>query len=355
MTESERFDVDPRIIFSTSADYFDAARQGLKLAFGADATIERLGRDTGAFHAPGIAIAQVAAACQRWPLVFIQHLMQGVIAIPALDVVTAMDPILDLAIVTLRDQQYGNQIALQVWFSDDPIATRYQADDLRRYLVAGLTAQGYSVTRGGQSSILSVCVTPLLILIGFNATKDALTDWPGGRVGLAKSAAQLSRAEFKLEELFKTYPLALPTQGAALDLGASPGGWTRLLRELGLDVWAVDPARLDDRLAGDPGVHHAPQTSAAFLAASRQTFVLIVNDMRMDPERSCAVMVRAARQMRPGGLAIMTLKLLQRDPLAVVRRSLDILAQRYEIVFTRQLFHNRQEVTVVARRSKSLT
>ena len=146
--------------------------------------------------------------------------------------------------------------------------------------------------------------------------------------------------------------LDLPTHGNALDLGASPGGWTRLLRTRGLTVWAVDPAQLAPAVAADSGVRHIPPTTEAFLAQTRERFDLIVNDMRMDADRSCALMVQAARRLQPDGLVIVTLKLFphQPQPRETVRRALDILMQAYDIVFARQLFHNRHEVTVVARR-----
>ncbi len=41
----------------------------------------------------------------------------------------------------------------------------------------------------------------------------------------------------------------------AVDLGASPGGWSHVLRQCGAEVHAVDRAELDRRLARDPQVH----------------------------------------------------------------------------------------------------
>lgn len=41
----------------------------------------------------------------------------------------------------------------------------------------------------------------------------------------------------------------------AVDLGASPGGWSHVLRQCGAEVQAVDRAELDRRLSRDPQVH----------------------------------------------------------------------------------------------------
>ncbi len=341
----------PAIIFSTAEDYFDAARQELRAAFGKAAQIERLGRDTGSFTAPGVAIAQVAEVCQIRPIVFVQHLMREMARLPTSTVAADMTPVVAMALRLVREQGIAAPFALQVWFSSGTTNMRYQSDELWRQIAAELTAHGYTVARGGQPIILSVCLTPQVAILGINITDDALTDWPGGRVGLAKSAAQISRAEFKLEELRKVFAVAWPSAGTALDLGASPGGWTRVLRHSGLTVWAVDPAALDPRLATDPGVHHIPTTAHDFLATTTMRFDIVVNDMRMDPDPSCQVMLRAARHLKPGGLAVVTLKLFPRNPVAQVHRALASLHEAYTIVHARQLYHNRHEVTVVAQRA----
>jgi 23S rRNA C2498 (ribose-2'-O)-methylase RlmM len=49
-------------------------------------------------------------------------------------------------------------------------------------------------------------------------------------------------------------------------------------------------------------------------------------------------------------VAIMTLKITPDDALRTVRSSLDALSDRYEILHARQLYHHRNEVTVVARK-----
>lgn len=63
-----------------------------------------------------------------------------------------------------------------------------------------------------------------------------------------------SRAYLKLWEAL-TRLGAWPGPGdACLDLGASPGGWTWVLAQLGATVTAVDKAPLDPRVAALPGV-----------------------------------------------------------------------------------------------------
>jgi 23S rRNA (cytidine2498-2'-O)-methyltransferase len=339
--------VHSRTVFSASEAYFPAAKQELLSVF-RNARVERLGPDAGGLEAEGVDISDVAQACCRHRIIFVRHLMREVARIPVPDAASDIDRVSEVIIGKAISHNAGPTLSLQVWLSG-PSPLTYRPDELWKRVAADLSQQGFTVARGNQDQVLSVCVTRKGIVLGVNRRADALTDWPGGRVALARDAGQISRAEFKLDELFKVLDIELPFGGVALDLGASPGGWTRVLRRRGLTVWAVDPAALDLRIAADPGVHHVPTTAAPFLAGTDQVFDLVVNDMRMTATLSSEVMLKAAERLAPNGLAIMTLKISPHDPLKTIRRALAILERSYEILHVRQLYHNRNEVTVVAR------
>ena len=187
---------------------------------------------------------------------------------------------------------------------------------------------------------------PLVGFLGLSPTALNLSDWAGGMRRFAREADQISRAEFKLLEAFDVFAVALPPRGVALDLGASPGGWTRVLRQREQYVTAVDPGELDPRVAADKGVRLKRMTAEAYLADDPDQFDLIVNDMRMDARESARLMLDYAGQLYPTGQAIMTLKLPEHNRRAIMDEALTILARRYRIVGVKQLFHNRSEVTV---------
>jgi 23S rRNA (cytidine2498-2'-O)-methyltransferase len=337
----------PAVYFSADETTFSAAEAELSEAF-PDADIERIGPDTGCLCGEGIEIADVAAACTRRPIVFVRQLMRGLAELPSATAATDLGVVSQTALDLLREHDAGAEVALQVWRSGDAVPG-VRTDELWRHLAGRLADQGFAISRGNRPRILSVLITDRATVIGLNRRQEALVDWPGGRLSLAKPADQVSRSEFKLEELFKVCDLPLPSHGVALDLGAAPGGWTRLLRRRGFSVWAVDPADLDPRVASDPDVHHVRTTSAVFLAETKRRFDLVVNDMRMTPTRSCDLMLEAARHLEPDGLAIVTLKLSSLHPLKTVRACLGILQRGYDLLVARQLYHNRHEVTVVAR------
>jgi 23S rRNA (cytidine2498-2'-O)-methyltransferase len=200
--------------------------------------------------------------------------------------------------------------------------------------------------------VLSVVCLPAHGFLGISAAADNLSDWAGGAHRFKREAGQISRAEFKLLEALEVFELTLPAGGVALDLGAAPGGWTRVLRRHALRVVAVDPADLHPLIESDPAVVHVRQTAGECLP-TREQFDVILNDMRMDADGSVRLMILAADSLKPAGLAVMTLKLPGQRRAQVVARSLDLLRQRYRIVGARQLFHNRREITVALKRARN--
>jgi 23S rRNA (cytidine2498-2'-O)-methyltransferase len=223
----------------------------------------------------------------------------------------------------------------------------YKAFDLNQTLAQTITAvtnAPLDVRRPLQ--ILSVVIGSERGYLGLSLAAHNLSDWAGGRRRFARDEEQISRAEFKLLEAIETFDIELPPRGVALDLGAAPGGWTRILRLHEQYVTAVDPARLHPSLQSDPNVRHLAITAEAYLEADPDQFDLIVNDMRLDARDSARLMVAYARHLYRHGTALITLKLPQENRQAVLDHSFNILRRAYTIIAARQLFHNRSEITV---------
>ena len=134
-----------------------------------------------------------------------------------------------------------------------------------------------------------------------------------------------------------------------LDLGASPGAWTTLLRQRGLWVTAVAPTPLYPWLLFDKGVDYHPMLAEEFLARCQTTFALVVNDMKLDAQDSARLMVAYAQHLRSEGIAIMTLKLRGRNQKRAMDHAFRILRKAFKIIRVRQLVSNRQEVTLFLR------
>lgn len=226
--------------------------------------------------------------------------------------------------------------------------------EINRAVSSALEAQGWRLDVRHPVEVVSIVVGASEAYLGVSPVAYNLSDWAGGMRRFARDPGQISRAEFKLLEAVHVFALDPPPGGRALDLGAAPGGWTRILRSRGLRVVAVDPARLDARLTGDPGVRHVRATAETYLArhsaAERPGFDWLVNDMRIDAGASAHLMVAFAPLVRPAGIGLMTVKLKAKRQRQQVRAALDLLARAYRIDGARKLFHNRSEITVVVRR-----
>lgn len=182
--------------------------------------------------------------------------------------------------------------------------------------------------------------------VGLSLAIHNLSDWAGGVRRFKREEGQISRAEFKLLEAIESFNIHLPPNGVALDLGAAPGGWTRVLRNLEQYVTAVDPGRLHPSLAQDRNVRHKRMTAEDYLAELPDTYDLIVNDMRLDARDSARLMVSYAPYLYRHGTALITLKLPHDNREPALDHSFNILKEAYTIANARNLFHNRSEVTV---------
>jgi 23S rRNA (cytidine2498-2'-O)-methyltransferase len=219
-----------------------------------------------------------------------------------------------------------------------------------------LTQRGFPKNDKAPLWALSFFIHGMTLYAGVSFCADNLSKWNGGEMRFKKDEGFISRAEFKLLEAFEVFGLDMlgnaeasgPDAASALtalDLGAAPGGWSRALLDKGFRVTAVDPAQMHESLTKHPGLTHLRATAqrCAFKDAS---FDLIVNDMRMDMYASARVMLEVAHALKPRGKAVMTLKLTPGHWLSKTANVFKLLEEKYTVSGARQLFHNRDEVTV---------
>ena len=265
-----------------------------------------------------------------------------------------------------RGQRFAVQTRLvQTWTEATllGISKRAYSSGHVNQLIAGVIAEETGAVESIKKPqvVVSLLCTTEKGYVGISLAKDNLSDWPGGARHFAQTSAQISRSEFKLLEAFEVFGVTLPSKGWALDLGAAPGGWTRLLLEAGMSVVAVDPAKLDPGLAGHPRLEHYRGYAELYLEEAikrRKKFDVITNDMRMDAREAARLLVEASACLRTDGFIISVLKLphatLEIDPLKNLREALRLLNKHFGIVHARQLFHNRQEVTILTARPLSM-
>lgn len=230
-----------------------------------------------------------------------------------------------------------------------PIESRQHFNALRNNWVDAFIEKGNILNVKNPVMIVSVYVSKDTVYAGISHFSQLLSIWSAGAIHFSRALETLSRAEYKLREIFATFPLNLQGE-VAVDLGAAPGGWTKALRDMDFEVYAIDPAFLDHRLSSDPLVHHYQMTSQQFV--EENPFFecdLIVNDMKMSPQLSIPIFVDAAKQLNPNGYGIITIKLSKFYRFTDALDALETLRKHFEVLYARQLFHNRNEITVIVK------
>lgn len=193
------------------------------------------------------------------------------------------------------------------------------------------------------------------ICLGFVAHE---TPWLLGvpRLKLLREAP--SRSALKLEEAWHLFiPRGewgdrLVPGRTAVDLGAAPGGWTWVMVRRGMRVEAVDNGPLVQALLDDPLVTH--QRADGFTFRPKRPVDWLVCDMVEKPARVTALI---ARWLTQGWCkqAIFNLKLPMKQRymeaqvnLGRLRDELQAAGFHYELR-ARQLYHDREEITVYVR------
>jgi 23S rRNA (cytidine2498-2'-O)-methyltransferase len=342
---------------SQAFQYIITADEGsIDAAINEVVTIDRKAMVTYMF-APGVLLvngsmsfADLVAAWAKKPPIYLRH-VNPVQSVLYLDEGAEWRPLLEVAAVGEILAYFEPALPFSVQSRIYPHAEMKPFEVNQVVAQAGVEQFGLTLDVRQPEQVVSVVVRsdegePAIFYLGGSLASHNLSDWAGGMRRFAREEGQISRAEFKLLEAIEVFGLEIPARGTALDLGAAPGGWTRVLRSLEQYVTAVDPGDLDARLTKDRGVRHKRMTAESYLASDPDPFDIIVNDMRMDARDSARLMVNYAKLLYPHGWALMTLKIPEqkRDP--IVEHAFSILRGAYNVAGARQLFHNRSEITV---------
>ena len=178
--------------------------------------------------------------------------------------------------------------------------------------------------------------------------------WPLGIPRLRLLADAPSRSALKLEEALLTLlddrerARLLRNGMHAADLGAAPGGWTWVLARHGLRVSAIDNGPLRQHVLDTGLVEHL--RADGFRWQPPQPLDWMVCDMVEQPRR---VAERMATWLREGWCrqAIFNLKLPMKKRWDETRLCLELFeeqAGRPLAIRARQLYHDREEITVFA-------
>ncbi|MCE5172087.1 SAM-dependent methyltransferase [Paenibacillus profundus] len=216
---------------------------------------------------------------------------------------------------------------------------------LRDALRAAAEAGGALSAVQNPAFIISLFIHEGMVYAGLVTPAQAGSDWPGGAIRFQREEGQVSRAKFKLLEAERTFGLEFSAYRNALDVGAAPGGWTSLLLERGVHVTAVDPAKMHPSLMNHPRLSYFGK-NAGEVAFEPYEFDLLVCDMSWSPKVTAKLVIQLLDSVISGGTVIVTVKLMHKKPLQTIRDVTEMFSEHMQILRAKQLFHNRDEITL---------
>ena len=163
-----------------------------------------------------------------------------------------------------------------------------------------------------------------------------------------ENIGKISRAEFKLREAIGYFGIDLKRIGSAIDIGASPGGWSRVLSDKGIKVLAIDKAKL---AYSSKLITHIKESADSVGEETLSKFgkadILLI-DTNTDPKISSGIAAKFAESLGEGAYLILTLKFVGGSMEKHMNTVTSVLSDRYGSIKMKKLPHNRLEITCFA-------
>ena len=183
-------------------------------------------------------------------------------------------------------------------------------------------------------------------VLGAQPLRDAVSSFPGGRARMRVDADRPSRAARKVEEALAWLGVAPGPGEVCVDLGAAPGGWSWALLERRARVIAVDPAELRPDVARHRGLRHEKKSAFGFEPDEPVDWLFC--DMAWRPLEAAQLLAKWGRR-RWARLVVANLKLPMKQKAKIVEELRAIVhGGGFSRVRTRQLYHDRDEITLTA-------
>lgn len=194
-----------------------------------------------------------------------------------------------------------------------------------------------------------VLIGPGVGVVGRVRAREAMSLSAGGRARMKRTSEAPSRAAMKLDEAIDWYGVTPGKGDLCVDLGSAPGGWTRRLAERGARVWSVDPANLAPDVLKMARVKHFKASAFEFEPDEPADFLFC--DMAWRPLEVAQLLGKWARKGWAAQL-VANIKLPMTDKLPTLLRVKRTLEDGgWKQLRMRQLYHDRDEITVTARRA----
>ncbi|MBU1086548.1 MAG: hypothetical protein KKD05_03420 [Candidatus Omnitrophica bacterium] len=161
-----------------------------------------------------------------------------------------------------------------------------------------------------------------------------------------------SRSYLKAEEAFILLDCQPKANEQIVDLGAAPGGWTYSALKREAKVIAIDNALISPGIANHPNLTHLKQDALKFKPGNKLKVDWLFCDIIEKPE----IILQIFHTWLKQGWCkkfIVNLKIGRSDPIAIIKKINDPvtgLIGYCSILKIRQLYHDREEITVTGKR-----
>lgn len=245
--------------------------------------------------------------------------------------------------------------ALQIWVPDSDAANRLsgKAAALGEELAAEIGESermlGAHELADPEEPIVQICLAETgRAYVGALSRRNTVSTWPGGRARMKVPAGAPSRATAKLAEAFAWIGYGPESEDVCVDLGAAPGGWTWLLLRRKARVIAIDRANLRPDIARDRRVLHL--RANAFTYRLDEPVDWLFCDMVWKPAEVAKLLAEWGKR-RWARYLVSNIKLPMKRRLTTVNEVKRVLAAAgWRDLRSRQLYHDRDEITLHARR-----
>lgn len=255
--------------------------------------------------------------------------------------------IADLAKGYIDNFEKGSKVAVQIRkargeYSFNPIDIKIEIDRM-------LEDTGAEAEIKNPEYIISALLDENKCYMGMSESNMNLSSWSGGMVHYKKDESDISRAKFKLMEAIDVFNLDMSKVHNALDLGAAPGGWTSVLLEHNVSVTAVDTGDMDPRLNKYKNYTFI-KANASEVELHEDEFDMLTSDISWNAKNTALLVNRASKALKAGGYAVVTVKLMGSKVRRTIREVKEIYQEVFDVKAAKQLFHNRDEITLLLRK-----
>ena len=220
-----------------------------------------------------------------------------------------------------------------------------------------------------------------------NSYSSSLDKFRSRNIDAELTSNRINRAEFKIYEAFNQFSIRLPDNSIALDIGASPGGWSRFLLNRNAKVVAVDNGIIDyasmpegtkiaivkdkdvvlkdDRYQGidiynieelpegirDYGlVHFRKRFEDVKISSLKKLgpFSIACIDVNISAQESAVIAAVCAEALVENGFLLLTLKMTDDNIEKSIMKAKEALSEEYTNIIVKKLPHNRKELTLFA-------